>query len=53
MSGMTEINPMGTDGFEFVEYMAADPAHLEALFILTCSPIRALSAPTLFSIRQC
>ncbi len=32
MSGMTEINPMGTDGFEFVEYTAADPAHLEALF---------------------
>lgn len=26
------INPMGTDGFEFVEYAAADPAPLEALF---------------------
>jgi len=26
------INPMGTDGFEFVEYAALDPAPLEALF---------------------
>ena len=26
------VNPMGTDGFEFVEYTAADPAALEALF---------------------
>jgi 4-hydroxyphenylpyruvate dioxygenase len=26
------INPMGTDGFEFVEYAASDPAPLEALF---------------------
>jgi 4-hydroxyphenylpyruvate dioxygenase len=25
-------NPMGTDGFEFVEYTAPDPAALEALF---------------------
>ena len=27
-----EINPMGTDGFEFVEYAAPDPAALGALF---------------------
>ena len=26
------INPMGTDGFEFVEYAATDPSELEALF---------------------
>ena len=26
------INPMGTDGFEFVEYAAVDPAPLEQLF---------------------
>ena len=26
------INPMGTDGFEFVEYTAPDPAELGALF---------------------
>lgn len=32
MSEITDINPMGTDGFEFVEYTAADPAQLEALF---------------------
>ncbi len=28
----TWTNPLGTDGFEFVEYTAADPARLEALF---------------------
>ena len=27
-----EVNPMGTDGFEFVEYAAPDPAALGALF---------------------
>ena len=27
-----ELNPMGTDGFEFVEYTAPDPAALGALF---------------------
>jgi 4-hydroxyphenylpyruvate dioxygenase len=27
-----DINPMGTDGFEFVEYAAPDPAMLGALF---------------------
>lgn len=32
MGEITDINPMGTDGFEFVEYTAADPAQLEALF---------------------
>ena len=26
------VNPMGTDGFEFVEYTAPDPAALGALF---------------------
>ena len=29
---MDEINPMGTDGFEFVEYTAPEPERLEALF---------------------
>jgi len=29
---MTPINPMGTDGFEFVEYAAIDPKPLEQLF---------------------
>jgi 4-hydroxyphenylpyruvate dioxygenase len=28
----TIINPMGTDGFEFVEYATIDPAPMEALF---------------------
>lgn len=28
----SDINPMGTDGFEFIEYTAPDPAALEALF---------------------
>src|SRR3979490_390955 len=27
-----EVNPMGTDGFEFVEYAAPDPAALGTLF---------------------
>ena len=27
-----EINPMGTDGFEFVEYTAPEPERLESLF---------------------
>ena len=27
-----EVNPMGTDGFEFIEYTAPDPAALGALF---------------------
>jgi 4-hydroxyphenylpyruvate dioxygenase len=31
-SGIDPINPMGTDGFEFVEYAAPDPAALGALF---------------------
>ena len=26
------VNPMGTDGFEFVEYTAPDPAALGVLF---------------------
>ena len=29
---ITETNPMGTDGFEFVEFAAADPHDLEMLF---------------------
>ncbi len=29
---ISDINPMGTDGFEFVEYAAPDPAQLETLF---------------------
>ena len=29
-TGITDTNPMGTDGFEFVEYTAPDPAALEA-----------------------
>lgn len=28
---MDELNPLGTDGFEFVEYTAADPQGIEAL----------------------
>jgi 4-hydroxyphenylpyruvate dioxygenase len=28
----SDINPMGTDGFEFVEYAAENPAELEKLF---------------------
>ena len=31
-SKISSINPMGTDGFEFVEYASADPAALEELF---------------------
>ena len=31
-SEITESNPMGTDGFEFVEYTAADPKELDTLF---------------------
>lgn len=30
---ITPTNPMGTDGFEFVEYTAEDPRALEALFL--------------------
>ena len=29
---MNEINPMGTDGFEFIEYTAPDPELLRRLF---------------------
>jgi 4-hydroxyphenylpyruvate dioxygenase len=32
MSHGSVVNPMGTDGFEFVEYAAPDPAALGALF---------------------
>ncbi len=32
MSHDTRDNPMGTDGFEFVEYAAPDPAQMGALF---------------------
>lgn len=32
MNAPSTINPMGTDGFEFVEYAAPDPAKLGALF---------------------
>ncbi len=32
MTQESDINPMGTDGFEFVEYVSADPAPLEQLF---------------------
>ncbi len=28
----TQHNPLGTDGFEFIEYAAPDPARLDALF---------------------
>jgi 4-hydroxyphenylpyruvate dioxygenase len=31
-SALDSINPMGTDGFEFVEYTAPDTAQLRALF---------------------
>lgn len=29
---ISDINPMGTDGFEFIEYTAPDPTQLAALF---------------------
>ncbi|HYD66035.1 4-hydroxyphenylpyruvate dioxygenase [Azospirillum sp.] len=29
---ISDMNPMGTDGFEFIEYTAPDPKELEALF---------------------
>ena len=32
VAAIDEVNPMGTDGFEFVEYAAPDPAALGALF---------------------
>lgn len=32
-SRITDTNPMGTDGFEFVEYTAEDTKQLEALFL--------------------
>ncbi len=32
-TGITDTNPMGTDGFEFVEYTAPDPAALAKLFL--------------------
>lgn len=31
-AAMTQANPMGTDGFEFIEYAAPDPAALDTLF---------------------
>ena len=31
-SEISETNPMGTDGFEFVEYAASDPQELDKLF---------------------
>jgi 4-hydroxyphenylpyruvate dioxygenase len=34
-------NPMGTDGFEFVEYTAPDPEQLRALFARMGFPVRA------------
>src|SRR5262249_4792495 len=32
VTAVDETNPMGTDGFEFVEYAAPDPAALGSLF---------------------
>lgn len=32
MAGISEANPMGTDGFEFIEYTAPDPTSLARLF---------------------
>ena len=34
-------NPMGTDGFEFVEYTAPDPEQLRALFARMGFPVSA------------
>lgn len=31
-AAITDANPMGTDGFEFVEYASTEPERLEALF---------------------
>ncbi|HYE00057.1 MAG TPA: 4-hydroxyphenylpyruvate dioxygenase [Alphaproteobacteria bacterium] len=33
-SRITDVNPMGTDGFEFIEYTAPNPKDLEQLFEL-------------------
>ena len=33
LSKISSVNPMGTDGFEFVEYASADPDALEKLFL--------------------
>ena len=40
-----EVNPMGTDGFEFVEYTAPDPAALGALFRTSASSPSRSTAP--------
>ena len=40
---ITESNPMGTDGFEFVEFCHPDPAALDALFKrLGFSPVESV-----------
>ena len=33
MAAISDMNPMGTDGFEFVEYTAPDPKALGRLFL--------------------
>ncbi len=38
---MPSDNPMGTDGFEFVEYTAPDPEHLRTLFEKLGFPVAA------------
>ncbi len=39
---MAADNPMGTDGFEFVEYAAPEPLHLRRLFDTMGLPAVAL-----------
>ena len=39
-------NPMGTDGFEFVEYTGPDPQQLAALFERMGAPAKAFGDST-------
>jgi len=41
MAAPSDTNPMGTDGFEFVEYAAPDPALLRSLFERLGFPVTA------------
>ena len=38
-------NPMGTDGFEFIEYAAPDPAAMGAVFALASAATNIMTAP--------
>src|SRR3569832_2578451 len=41
MAASSVTNPMGTDGFEFVEYTAPDPQQLRSLFARLGFPVVA------------